>query len=116
MDIYVLQDDCYIISVSNNTITKVGVKIYKSFLFAAAFSVCSLAVFAAPAFADASGALIAGSDGIDLGATHGLDAKYPVNPETGMRLGLIDWEGMGRDISRHPDGAYHDPAMCGMCK
>lgn len=77
---------------------------------------CSLAAFAAPAFADASGALMAGSDGIDLGAAHGLDAKYPVILETSIRPGIIDWEGMGRDISRHPEGAYHDPAMCGICK
>ena len=89
---------------------------YKSFLFAAAFSVCSLAAFAAPSFGDQSGALMASSDGIELGTTHDLDAKYPVNPETGKRPGIIDWEGMGRDISRHPDGAHHDPAMCGICK
>ncbi len=89
---------------------------YKSLIFAAALSVCSLAAFATPSFAENTGALMASSDGINLGTTRDLDAKYPVNPETGKRPGIIDWEGMGRDASQHPDGPRHDFATCGICK
>ena len=89
---------------------------YKTLFAVAAFSLCSLASFSTPSFADQSGALMASSDGVNLGATKDLDSKYPVNPETGNRAGILDWEGMGRDISQHPDGPHHDPVTCGICK
>ena len=28
----------------------------------------------------------------------------------------IDWEGMGADVSRHPDKPGHDPKNCGICQ
>ena len=88
---------------------------YKSFLFAAALSLGAVMAFAAPSYADLSGALMASSDGSSLGTT-GNDGKYPVNPETGKRNGVLDWNGTGRDTSQHPDGPRHDPATCGICK
>ena len=29
---------------------------------------------------------------------------------------ILDWEGMGADVSRHPDKPGHDPRNCGICQ
>lgn len=88
---------------------------FKSLLFVAVLSLGAVMTFAAPSHADQSGALLASSDGSSLGST-GPDSRYPVNPETGKRDGVLDWNGTGRDVSRHPDGPRHDFATCGICK
>lgn len=89
---------------------------YKSLFAVIALSLCSLVSFSAPSFADQSDILMASNDGVNLGSTKDLDSKYPVNPETGKRAGILDWEGMGLNISQHPDGLHHDPTACGICK
>lgn len=76
---------------------------YKSLFAAVAFSLCSLVSFSAPSFANQSNTLMANNDGVNLGTTKGLDSKYPVNPKTGKRTGIPDWEGTGLNISQHPD-------------
>lgn len=40
--------------------------------------------------------------------------KIAPDPKTGKRPGILDWEGMGADVSRHPDKPGHDPKNCGI--
>ena len=80
-----------------------------------AAGVLVLGLFAGPACADETGGLMAGAPGVSLGTT-GDTKAYPVDPRTGKRPGVIDWEGAGKDVSRHPDGPRHDPQTCGICK
>ena len=42
--------------------------------------------------------------------------KIAPDPKTGKRPGILDWEGMGADVSRHPDKPGHDPRNCGICQ
>lgn len=86
----------------------------KSILFTAAMTLCSIVTFSAPSFADNSDALMASSNGIHMGTTD-MDARYPVDPRTGKRPGIIDWNGTGRDISEHSHGERHDAKLCGIC-
>lgn len=88
---------------------------FKFLPFAAVLSLGAVMAFSVPSYADLSGALMASSDGSNLGST-GTDSRYPANPETGKRDGVLDWNGTGRDVSRHPDGPRHDFATCGICK
>ncbi len=88
---------------------------FKFLPFAAVLSLGAVMAFSVPSYADLSGALMASSDGSNLGST-GTGSRYPANPETGKRDGVLDWNGTGRDVSRHPDGPRHDFATCGICK
>ena len=38
------------------------------------------------------------------------------DPQTDERPGVLDWAGMGPDVSRHPDKPGHDPMNCGICR
>lgn len=42
--------------------------------------------------------------------------RLPVDPKTGKRPGILDWEGAGLDVSRHPDKPGHDSLKCGICR
>ena len=42
--------------------------------------------------------------------------KIAPDPKTGKRPGILDWEGMGADVSRHPDKPGHYPKNCGICQ
>lgn len=42
--------------------------------------------------------------------------KLAPDPQTGKRPGILDWEGMGADVSKHPDKPGHDPMNCGICR
>ncbi len=42
--------------------------------------------------------------------------KIAPDPQTGKRPGILDWEGMGLDVSLHPDKPGHDPMNCGICR
>lgn len=86
----------------------------KKISLSAALSLCSIMALSAPAFADQSDKLMATAPGSFVGMTD-MDAKYPVDPQTGKRLGVIDWNCTGRDISQHPHGARHDAKLCGIC-
>lgn len=83
-------------------------------LSAAALTLCSLMALSAPAFADQSDKLMAAALGSFVGTTD-MDAKYPVDSQTGKRRGVIDWNGTGRDISQHPHGERHNAKHCGIC-
>ncbi len=85
----------------------------KSCMILAGVMVLSLS--AGAAFADNTGKLMNSASGISLGST-GDTGKYPIDPQTGKRPGVIDWEGAGKDISQHPDGPHHDFQTCGICK
>jgi hypothetical protein len=74
-----------------------------------------LSLSAGAAFADNTGKLMNSSSGVSLGSTGDM-GKYPIDPQTGKRPGVIDWEGAGKDISQHPDGPHHDFQTCGICK
>ena len=43
------------------------------------------------------------------------DNRAP-DPQTGIRPGILDWEGMGADVPKHPDKPGHDPMNCGICR
>lgn len=87
---------------------------HKHFLLAVA--VFSFTIMALPSFsvAEQTGGLMAASHGSTIYTT--LDDKYPVDPVTGKRPGILDWDGMGRDTSQHPDGPLHDSKTCGICR
>ena len=42
--------------------------------------------------------------------------KLAPDPQTWKRPGILDWEGMGADVSKHPDKPGHDPMNCGICR
>lgn len=70
--------------------------------------------FSGPSLADESDEVMASSEGVLLGTTD-MDARYPMDLDSGRRQGVIDWNGTGRDISRHSQEAGHDPKLCGIC-
>ena len=63
-----------------------------------------------------AGALVLGM-GISTAINTSSDTdKIAPDPKTGKRPGILDWEGMGADVSRHPDKPGHDPKNCGICQ
>lgn len=85
----------------------------RTILFTAALCLGAFG-FSGPSLANESDRLMESSEGIFLGTTD-MDARYPVELESGRRQGVIDWNGTGRDISRHSQGKGHDPKLCGIC-
>ncbi len=54
-------------------------------------------------------------EGSTVNTSSDTDAIAP-DPKTGKRPGVLDWAGMGKDVSRHPDKPGHDPDNCGICQ
>lgn len=86
----------------------------KTILFTSTVFLCSFICLSTPSFADQSSALITSTPGSFIGTTD-TDARYPVDPQTGKRPGIIDWNGTGQDLSQHPHDARHDSKRCGIC-
>lgn len=51
--------------------------------------------------------------GSTISTSSDIDKTAP-DPRTGKRPGILDWEGMDADVSRHPDKSGHDPENCGI--
>lgn len=88
--------------------------ILTSFLFVATLVFVSSIGFSASFLADPSDTLLTASAGIDRGTTDS-DVRHPRDPDAGNRPDILDWNGAGRDFSRHRQGAGHEAKLCGIC-
>lgn len=61
--------------------------------------------------------IVAGALVLGMGISTVSFAEMPsLDSQSYTRPGILDWEGMGADVSKHPDKPGHDPMNCGICR
>lgn len=86
----------------------------KSYFCTAVLSVCAIMTFAASSVAEQTSPWNSSSNQ-PVQKHFSNTFKQSIPSITGKYLTISEWNGMGNDISQHPDGPRHNPVTCGIC-